>query len=187
MNWPEDLKLIYQWSNFIIAISYFAIPILLAILYWKKRAVAPSSWITLCFIFFILFCGLTHANEVLVFYFAAYRFYTLAYLLTSIFSAITVILLPVAMKKIIAFKSPEEYEAIISECQAGLKERDVLQETLTETNKQLQGKVEELLRRIDEKDWYIKTHEEIRDLQRILLQNTTAFTNSQHVESGKPC
>ncbi|HKV23546.1 MAG TPA: PAS domain S-box protein [Candidatus Acidoferrum sp.] len=62
-QWNSGLVALHVTSDLLIALSYFAIPIVL-IRFVRKRTDLPFSWMFVCFGVFIVACGMTHLMEV---------------------------------------------------------------------------------------------------------------------------
>jgi hypothetical protein len=112
IGWTDQLIVLYQLGNTLIALAYFAIPISLSVLYYKIRTLRAfvnfNPTIILMFTLFILLCGITHIAHVVVFWWPAYRLFTVIDLLTGAVSLTTAIILPVVIYDI--FKRISENE-----------------------------------------------------------------------------
>jgi two-component system, chemotaxis family, sensor kinase Cph1 len=108
-GWTPTLKLEYMIGNAMIAFSYFAIPMaiyVLASLQAQSRldlSVVPRYGRILAgeFIVFIICCGLTHVDELIVFVWAGYRLFALMEVITGLVSVATVL----TMAKVIGLAS----------------------------------------------------------------------------------
>src|SRR4051794_32701318 len=81
MGWTREMEVYYKVANSVIAFAYFEMPIMLYLLYRKKRDDLPTPSILIMFITFIALCGLTHLSDLVVFYWAPYRLFPLLYVL----------------------------------------------------------------------------------------------------------
>jgi PAS domain S-box-containing protein len=99
-TWTEFHGWLYIISDLAIWAAYFVIPILL-ILFIRKKPSIPFPTVFWLFGAFILFCGLTHLIDALIFWWPAYRLSALLRLITAVISWITVIaiykFLPIAL------------------------------------------------------------------------------------------
>lgn len=123
-DWSGGLALTWQIANGIIALSYFLIPAGLLHIYRKRSDLMPRPDLLLWFSAFIVFCGLTHILEIAVFYWPAYRFYTLIYGLTALVSLITATLLPSASRHFIELPSEAEIYRMNRELAVQVTRRD---------------------------------------------------------------
>src|ERR1700719_1911165 len=69
--WRPELIWLHVTSDSIIAISYYSIPLALAVFVLKRRDVA-FSWVFRLFGAFILACGTTHVLEILTLWYPLY-------------------------------------------------------------------------------------------------------------------
>lgn len=103
--WTDQLIIFYQLSNVLISVAYFAIPLSLLALYFKlykiKQFAKYNPWIILMFASFIILCGITHLENVFVFYYPAYRLFALLDTLTALISCITAIVLPLVIYELV--------------------------------------------------------------------------------------
>lgn len=100
-GWDTWLIITSQLANLSIALAYFAIPISLYYLYRKKASELKYPHLLLLFVIFIALCGLTHICDVVVFWWAPYRLFTLIDVLTAIASIATAIVLPQKVRYLI--------------------------------------------------------------------------------------
>jgi len=97
-GWTDLLILINQFGNLLFVVAYFSIGISLMMFYFKLIKYPAYAnyniWIVWMFGAFITLCGSTHLADIVVFYYAGYRFYTLIDLLAGIVSLTTAVTLP---------------------------------------------------------------------------------------------
>ncbi|MBU2019167.1 MAG: hypothetical protein KJ941_05935 [Bacteroidetes bacterium] len=124
-------------SDLMIWLAYFFIPVILIKFTQSKKNLPflPVFWL---FGAFIILCGFTHLMDAVIFWWPAYRFGTLVKLLTSLVSLGTVVALIKYLPLMINFipKDEEKKEIIDS--------NKVLQSTITELNKQVLSKENEI-------------------------------------------
>lgn len=94
-GWTSELTSIYRLAALVTFLSYLLIPFILVwAFFWNRKkhfsfgVVPPFGFIT--FSAFILFCGLGHLCDVLVFNWAPYRLFVLIDCVTGITSAMVV-------------------------------------------------------------------------------------------------
>jgi chemotaxis family two-component system sensor kinase Cph1 len=109
IGWTNTLILVNRVANFLIFLSYLSIPISLFYC-WLQLRRSHAAWlevspvnktIIINFMCFIVFCGLTHLCDVLVFEWAAYRLFTLMDVLTALASVPTAIILPSVVRTVV--------------------------------------------------------------------------------------
>jgi hypothetical protein len=104
-NWP--LILLHVVSDSLITLSYMSIPVTL-IYIARKRKDLPFNWIFWCFGLFIVACGLTHAIEVMTFWYPAYWALGTTKAVTATVSLATAILLVKLVPVALAIPSTQE-------------------------------------------------------------------------------
>ena len=144
VGWTPAMEAFYIASNIIIALSYFLIPIALFSLYKKKRNDLPTPWVLIMFITFIVLCGLTHLSDVVVFYWAPYRLFTLLYALTAVASAVTACKLPMVVRYLVKLPSREYVHKINGQLQAEVLLRARAEQELACRNDKLRERVKAL-------------------------------------------
>ena len=89
-NWSDFHGWFYIVSDLAIWAAYFVIPILL-ILFIKKKPSLPLPTVFWLFGTFILFSGLTHLIDAIIFWWPAYRLSAALRFITAMISWITVV------------------------------------------------------------------------------------------------
>ena len=90
--WKPSLLWLFVVSNGVIALSYFSIPIALAVFAYQRKDV-NFKWILLLFSTFIFACSITHVLTVVTIWNPVYGLAAIAEALTAIVSAVTAVLL----------------------------------------------------------------------------------------------
>jgi len=108
-KWSEFHGWLYIISDLTIWLAYFVIPV---ILIWfiqqnKKLPFLPVFWL---FVAFILFCGLTHALDALIFWWPAYRVSALVRFGTAIVSILTVFALIRDLPKVLTSNAGKNFD-----------------------------------------------------------------------------
>ena len=111
-EWSGAQGWLYIISNLAIWASYFAIPVIL-IYFIKKRSDLPFSNLIKLFIAFILFCGITHFNDALIFWIPIYRLNAWMLFLTAIVSLACVFQLLKSFPKFIELRTPDQLEKLV--------------------------------------------------------------------------
>ncbi len=104
-DWSGGLAFAHQAAHGLTAISYFAIPIWILLIYRSRHRDIPANWMMLLFFTFILSCGVGHLCNVAVFYWPAYRLFTLIDWVVAAASVTTVVLFPRFMREAAAYPS----------------------------------------------------------------------------------
>jgi PAS domain S-box-containing protein len=94
------------------ALAYFSIPISLLV-FLKKRKLQEFTWVFICFILFILLCGITHFMHIVEYVIPTHYIHTIngiAKALTAAVSTFTAILLWLMIPKALLIPSPSQLE-----------------------------------------------------------------------------
>jgi len=113
-NWSDFHGWLYILSDLLIWAAYFAIPLLLVRLVYKKKDL-PFPKIIWLFGAFIVLCGTTHLLDAIIFWWPAYRLSALVRLLTAVVSGFTVYVLNQKIPDILSLRSVKELEHEINE------------------------------------------------------------------------
>ena len=101
-GWSPVLQFWYILANLLIAVSYFAIPVTLLRMLQKRLQpfqIPILKWQVVIWALFIFFCGGGHFVEnVLVFWWPAYRFFTVWHWATAIVSVMAAVTFPGIVK-----------------------------------------------------------------------------------------
>lgn len=133
-GWTSSLVTLHIVSDFLIWFSYLAIPCIL-VYFIRKRKDAPFPHIVWLFGAFILSCGTTHLVGMLMFSFPMYRLDGLIKLITGFVSLATVVALVPVVPRVLAMRSPRDFELEIAE-------RKILERALRESQLDLEKRVE---------------------------------------------
>lgn len=101
--WRPELVWLHVIADLTIALSYFAIPLTIAIILRKRKRKLPFEWVFWMFAAFIFFCGLTHIIEMIAIWKPIYYIEGLLKVLTAAISLATAIvmfpLIPVLIQR----------------------------------------------------------------------------------------
>lgn len=125
-KWGPYLPVVSLGANFLIALSYFTIPVVLGFLYWRKRSHLPVSWAIPLFMGFILLCGTGHICEMIVWWWPAYRLFLLVDGLTAAASFMTAVTLPFAVAELLRFIPPDEYQSALRKAEQANQKLELL-------------------------------------------------------------
>lgn len=109
--WKPQLVWLHAGSDFLIALSYYSIPLLL-IYFVRQRKDLPFQAIFLLFSAFILSCGTTHLSEIWTLWHPDYWLSGLLKAITAIISLYTASELIPLLPKALALPSPAQLEAV---------------------------------------------------------------------------
>src|SRR3954454_21565767 len=111
--WQPELLALHIFSDATIAASYYAIPIALVCVVWRRTDLA-FSWIFWMFALFILACGTTHLFGILTIWYPDYWADGGIKLATAALSAATAVGTWVLMPRALAVPTPGQYRAVRS-------------------------------------------------------------------------
>ena len=154
-DWSPFLGWLYIASDFLIWVSYFAIPVILFFFVYRRNNDIPFRAIFFWFIAFILACGLTHLIDGAIFWWPAYRLSTFVRFVTAFVSLGTVFALTRVVPQVLELKSPETLDKLVQQRTAELQEanrqlaqeiaqREKAEEALRESEERLQKVVDNL-------------------------------------------
>ncbi|WP_441712243.1 PAS domain-containing protein [Fulvivirga ulvae] len=175
--WTPFHGWLYILSDFMIWLAYFMIPLILGYYLYKKQDGIPFKFIFLLFIAFILFCGLTHFIDAVIFWWPVYRLSALVRFITAMVSMGTVFALVKVTPEVLKYKSPEALEKLVSELTAlnrRLKD-EILQRERAEN--ELKRLNEDLEKKVDERT------QDLKASNSILKRTNELFQSAQ--EAGK--
>lgn len=112
--WSETDGWVTIISDLLIFSAYLSIPFLLIVFLGKRKHVPFKKFLVL-FSLFILFCGITHLIEVIIFWEPIYRFSGLMKLITGVVSWVTVIALAQTFPVALTFKKKEDFQTVVKE------------------------------------------------------------------------
>ena len=138
-NWPDYMLVAYTTANAVIVAAYCAIPFCLLWLYRKRRDAMPKSWVLLMFSAFIFACGVTHATDIIVFWWPGYRLFTVLTVITAAVSLVTAATLPFVVYYLAHLPTPREFERVIQERDAARKK---LKQKVQDDIAKIQGMIE---------------------------------------------
>ncbi len=105
--WDPAVLWLNVTSDAVIAISYYAIPVLLFTFVWRRRDL-NFHWIFVAFGAFILLCGTTHVLGIWTVWHGTYRLDGLIKALTAVASVGTALLLIPVLPRMLSLPNPEQ-------------------------------------------------------------------------------
>ncbi len=142
--WQPGLIWLHVISDGIIALAYYSIPIVLAVIV-SKRPDVELGWVLWAFVFFITACGTTHLLAIWTLWFPDYAAEGSVKGLTAFVSILTAIGLWPLLPQILALPSPEQLQKANERLQRQIEEREAALRAL-EREKSERMKAEALLR-----------------------------------------
>ncbi len=109
-NWSDFHGWLYIISDLAIWAAYFAIPLIIIYFITHNKHKLPFNVIYVLFAAFILFCGVTHFLDAIIFWTPVYRLSALMRFATAIVSWATVFALFKVLPHAFSLKSPKELE-----------------------------------------------------------------------------
>ncbi len=140
--WNPELVWLYVLSDLSIALSYYAIPLMLVYFVCKRRDV-PFGWTILLFGTFSVACGTTHLMEVWVLWHPNYWIAGFVKALTAAISALTALQLVPLLPRALALPSQAQLELVNKTLQKEVSERRCVEEQVRTLNSQLEQRVSE--------------------------------------------
>ena len=140
--WRPEIVWLHVVSDGLIALAYFAIPIMLVYFIRRKKDV-PFNWMFLLFGAFILLCGATHVIRIWTLWHPVYRLDGVVKAVTAWASVMTAILLFPLIPKALLLRSPRELEKLNDQLVRENQIRRNAEYKLEENNKNLEKTVAE--------------------------------------------
>lgn len=137
-TWSEFHGWLYIFSDILVWMAYFIIPVIL-IWFFQKSSMKSISPVFLLFGAFILLCGLTHLLDAIIFWVPVYRLAALVKAITAIVSMLTVFALLRQLNNYIEFTSGKErHDNVLNET---IKQKDVQIEIMRKKIIELENKI----------------------------------------------
>lgn len=143
-------------SDGTIATAYFIIPFGLVRLVQKRDDLA-FNWLFILFAVFILSCGGTHVLGIITLWLPIYRVDALLKVITAVSSILTAILLIRILPKLALLPSPEQWRVANQKLTIEINQRKAAEFSLRAMNTDLESRVDERTRELEEKN--AKLHE----------------------------
>jgi hypothetical protein len=154
-GWTYWTILADNLANLAIFGAYIAIPLGLSMMYVKARrmpafVVELPRWVILSFALFILFCGVSHFWEVVVFQHPWYRFFITWNWLTAIASWVAVYGTFVAIWRLRSLHTDAEYQSLIAQRDTEADKKNKAERLLREEMERKQRQNQKLVKELDE-------------------------------------
>lgn len=175
--WESGILWTHVISDGLIAVSYYAIPICLAIIY-KKRADIELRWILALFAIFIISCGTTHIMSLITVWNPLYWLEGAVKAMTALVSVGTAVVLLAKTPKILVIPGKQDWEKVNEELRKQIQQMKEREEEFRQSKEALHESEERynaLMQVFDS----VVIHEE----EKILFANSSA---SQLVGMERP-
>jgi len=125
LSWQPDLMALHVVSDAAITVSYYSIPICLAVLVISRGDLAfrGTFWL---FVIFIMACGTTHLFAIWTLWHSDYGTEGIVKAITAVFSVMTAVQLWPMLPKLVALPSPRALAEANEQLQREINERDTL-------------------------------------------------------------
>ncbi len=140
--WQTPLVSLHVISDFLIAIAYFSIPLLLLYFVFKRSDV-PFQNVFILFGAFIVLCGIGHLLEIVTLWYPLYWLSGLEKALTALVSCYTAVEMFFLIPTFLSLKTPEQLETVNQELRKENKKRHNIEEQLRNLNIKLENQVKE--------------------------------------------
>lgn len=139
--WSTSILWLNVFSDIIITLSYYSIPI--ALYYFvRRRRDLSFDWIIVLFALFILACGTTHLIEVWNVWHGTYRLAGVVKLITAALSISTAYLLWRNLPKLLSLPSSEAIQRALKNLELEVQERKNSERTVMALNSELEQRVQ---------------------------------------------
>jgi PAS domain S-box-containing protein len=138
--WDPGVLWLHVVSDSLIALSYYAIPLLL-FSFIRRRRDLNFQWIFFAFAMFIFACGTTHLLAVWTVWQPVYRFEGLVKAVTAAASLSTAVLLVPLIPTLVALPSPSRLAAVNADLEREVSTRKAAEEALNRVNAELERRV----------------------------------------------
>ena len=122
LSWNPQLLWLFVIGNSLVVLSYYSIPLVLVVLFLKRRDLV-FGWMFILFAAFIVACGTTHLVKIWTIWHANYWFEGIIDAGTGVLSALTAILLWRLLPKALALPSLEQMSATNSALKEQIAQR----------------------------------------------------------------
>ena len=139
-QWNPGVLWLHVISDSLIAVSYYAIPVLL-FYFSRRRREIPFNWIFVAFGMFILACGTTHLLGAITVWHPIYRLDGVVKAITAIASLATFLMLIPLMPTLISLPSPSQLKRVNDNLAIEIEERRTAESQVRKINEELEQRV----------------------------------------------
>jgi hypothetical protein len=176
-GWTQTLALRSQMADFLIGLSYTSIPITLIFFYYRSKARLPKTHVLVLFALFIILCGGTHFNDIMVFHYPMYRFFVIIKELTAIASLPTAVLLPAIVMDLLKLPSFEDLRKLNTQLEQETILREKSEASCLEQNRLMTIKINQLEQELRASNWIAAKSQTLKEIKLLLVSSTTSGTN----------
>ena len=176
--WQTPLVWLHVTGDFLIAIAYFSIPMMLIYFIFKRRDV-PFLGIFALFGAFIILCGTGHLLEIWTLWHSAYWLSGIEKAVTALVSCFTAGQMVTLLPQFLSLKTPQELEVINSKLQSEIAVREDAELALRCAYDDLEIKVQERTAQLRETNGYLQ--KEARDRQQAELKLRSVTERLQYL------
>jgi hypothetical protein len=166
--WTVPLELIYIISNGFIAQAYALVAVCLFLIGRKRSREIEYGWLLPWFSAVFAACALTHVCDIVVFWWPAYRLFTLISGIAAILSISTAMWTPSITKALLAMPSPTVFQQVNKELESALSLNEVAINELRGTITALRRQVDHLERMRQTGLWVAEQESALRELKKVL-------------------
>jgi PAS domain S-box-containing protein len=141
-QWKPEIVWLHALSDALIAMAYFAIPIILMI-FVSRRKDLVFGWMFVMFSAFIWLCGTTHVLSIYTIWNGTYGLTGSVKLITGVVSMATAVALVPLMPKALALPSPRQLREVNANLSREIEARRLAEEQLRHLNADLELRVRE--------------------------------------------
>ena len=170
--WQTPLVWLHVTGDFLIAIAYFSIPMMLIYFIFKRRDV-PFLGIFTLFGAFIILCGTGHLLEIWTLWHSAYWLSGIEKAVTALVSCFTAGQMVTLLPQFLSLKTPQELEAINSKLQSEIAVREDAELALRCAYDDLEIKVQERTAQLRETNGYLQKEGRDRQQAELKLRSVT--------------
>jgi len=139
-RWAPEVLWLNAVADVVITLSYYMIPVALAI-FVKKRPDVPFHWMFVMFGAFIFGCGTTHLMEVWTIWHPAYRLAGFVKAITALASAATAVLLIRLIPQAMLIPSPAQLRMANAKLAEEVQERQRLERAMLDVSAREQRRI----------------------------------------------
>lgn len=178
-DWSGGLDVVYQVSSGLITVSYFAVACCMLLL-WKRRQGLMAQqypWMLLLFIGFFAVCGLSHLCDLLVFWWAPYRLFTVVLVALAVLSVAAGLALPWVVVRLSDYVSPEVAARLVENLSNEKAQKEELIDAARDVGQMVRREIDTMVREdLAFDEWEKNTEKKIEKLR----------TRLQHLRDGLP-
>ncbi|AFZ36220.1 GAF sensor hybrid histidine kinase [Stanieria cyanosphaera PCC 7437] len=175
--WQTPLVGLHLVSDFLIAIAYFSIPVMLLYFVFKRSDV-PFQKFFIMFGAFIILCGTGHLIEIWTLWHPAYWLAGVEKAMNALVSCYTAAEMATLLPRFLSLKTPEQLEIVNGELQTEIVERQKAEAELRSINEKLEIRVQERTTELQQSGEHKQAITRILQKMRQTLDLQTIFSDT---------